>query len=503
MYPVNVKRISPLIFLFVNLFLLFVSQSNAQVIAKVGTYTGNGVENRELPVLNFKPDFLLIKCENKTAQIALSGFPSNKTKEIDGGGLKSDVIISLDTDGFTVGKGNEVNKNGDLYQYLAIKAQAGLTEIGQYTGNGTDNRNIGGISFQPALLFIVSSGNNEKPVFTSSTMGGDKTMDFVNSHFEDDQIQSLNQGGFQVGKDKAVNENGVVYHYIAFKSAPGSLGLSSYTGNGSNNRAINGAGAGNFTLIKSEGENAVFSSTNMATDKSYYFKKSGLVSGRIKSYSTEGVVVGNQDEVNKNGKVYHIIELSSFYTVLPVKWLSFTGLVKSSQNLLSWSTTAETANDFFVVERSSDGANFVDIGQTKGNGTTANTSSYQFADEKPLAGISYYRLRQIDIHGAFSYSIIVKLVRSNSSEVSTSSDGDFRIFPNPLTGNRVYVDQTVISANIDVAILTSNGRLIATTTLKNGDHTLNLPENMPVGNYIVTGSSNGKKIFSKQIVKMR
>jgi hypothetical protein len=89
---------------------------------------------------------------------------------------------------------------------------------------------------------------------------------------------------------------------------------------------------------------------------------------------------------------------------LPVSWQQFEVLSKNGVNELIWSTSLELNNSHFVIERSADGNIFEAIGSQRGMGTTAQTSNYLFTDEKPLAGINYYRIKQVDFDGAFSYS---------------------------------------------------------------------------------------------------
>jgi hypothetical protein len=85
---------------------------------------------------------------------------------------------------------------------------------------------------------------------------------------------------------------------------------------------------------------------------------------------------------------------------LPVTLIEFTAKVENeNQVALSWKTTAEINNDYFIVERSRDGVVFEEVDRINGNGTTTEMSSYQTTDYDPFKGISYYRLRQVDYDG--------------------------------------------------------------------------------------------------------
>lgn len=112
-------------------------------------------------------------------------------------------------------------------------------------------------------------------------------------------------------------------------------------------------------------------------------------------------------------------------TVLPVRLIHFTGFLEDKSVLLSWRTATETSNDFFSIERSADGRNFTETGRVQGRGTTTEPQNYRFSDDNPLPGLNYYRLRQVDFDGQFSYSKVV------SVQVGGASGA--RLYPSPAT----------------------------------------------------------------------
>lgn len=99
---------------------------------------------------------------------------------------------------------------------------------------------------------------------------------------------------------------------------------------------------------------------------------------------------------------------------------SFAGQNTAAGNVLRWATASEANNDHFEVERSANGQDFVQIGRTAGAGSTNLTHSYQFTDVAQ-ATTSYYRLRQVDLDGTFSYSPVVTLAASNVAAQSYPS----------------------------------------------------------------------------------
>ncbi len=99
------------------------------------------------------------------------------------------------------------------------------------------------------------------------------------------------------------------------------------------------------------------------------------------------------------------IEKSCECTILPVSLVSFTAVKNNHVNQLKWSTASETNNKGFEIQRSSDAANWDIIGFTASETTNStNLITYHYTDEAPLAGINYYRLKQLDIDGGFSFS---------------------------------------------------------------------------------------------------
>jgi len=77
--------------------------------------------------------------------------------------------------------------------------------------------------------------------------------------------------------------------------------------------------------------------------------------------------------------------------------------------MLKWSTAIEVNNAMFVIERSTDGVDYENIGNVNGKGTTEDVSEYNFLDVNATKSKLYYRLKQMDIDGSFSYSDIIAL----------------------------------------------------------------------------------------------
>ncbi len=93
--------------------------------------------------------------------------------------------------------------------------------------------------------------------------------------------------------------------------------------------------------------------------------------------------------------------------VIPVELISFTASVINNSVELRWNTSSEINNSGFEIERSTDNINFEKIGFVPGFGTTTEPKSYSHRDNNVNSGLYYYRLKQIDLDGSYTYSDVV------------------------------------------------------------------------------------------------
>lgn len=123
-----------------------------------------------------------------------------------------------------------------------------------------------------------------------------------------------------------------------------------------------------------------------------------LGSGSFSGSSAAGTIVSNSAVSN-----FGVFTLASTNAnvALPVELMNFDAVVIDAKTQIDWKTASEINNDYFTIERSQDGEYFEAIGTVAGVGNTTNLSTYQFIDENPLAGTSFYRLRQTDYDGQF------------------------------------------------------------------------------------------------------
>lgn len=136
--------------------------------------------------------------------------------------------------------------------------------------------------------------------------------------------------------------------------------------------------------------------------------------------------------------------------VLPIEMLSLKVKNTGESNILEWTTTSQINNDFFVIERKSEGENgWEKTGKVKGARNNNSTSSYQFTDSHfspSNSHILYYRLQQVDFDGSFTYSNIVSVTIEQSSSLAISA------YPNPAKENLQLTISNWQSANKEIGV---------------------------------------------------
>lgn len=179
---------------------------------------------------------------------------------------------------------------------------------------------------------------------------------------------------------------------------------------------------------------------------------------------------------------YTPVPSSILLTPLPVKIKTFTADLNINSAFITFTTASEINNAGFDIERSSDGFDFQKIGWVDGHGSTTSEKHYSFIDTKPIVGMNYYRLRQVDYDGRFEYSKIVSLMMKSD---------DVIIFPNPAsdmlniqnaTSGR-YLIKSIFGTNMGQGILGDDSRIDISY--------------LPSGTYLFYPDSGRPLIFNK------
>lgn len=183
---------------------------------------------------------------------------------------------------------------------------------------------------------------------------------------------------------------------------------------------------------------------------------------------------------------------------LPIELLNFNATINNDIVYITWITATELNNDYFTIEKSKDGISFENLSIIDGAGNSTSFIHYSDIDYKPYNGISYYRLKQTDFDGAFSYSDLVAV------NCSLSKDTGITVFPNPTDGNMDLSITGLCDPEIFVTIKDAIGKEIFSEPLinKNNECTyiINSKNKLTKGIYLVTVSVKNKDYSQKLIV---
>lgn len=142
--------------------------------------------------------------------------------------------------------------------------------------------------------------------------------------------------------------------------------------------------------------------------------------------------------------------------IIPVELISFTHSIIDNGVMLNWKTATETNNSGFSIERSFDDENYSEIGFVPGKGTTVEPQSYSFIDDQFLFGQVYYRLKQIDYDGQFSYvgKILVDIGAPNNFVLEQNYPNPF----NPVTSIKFALPE---KSDVTIRVFNSLGQEIS------------------------------------------
>ena len=149
------------------------------------------------------------------------------------------------------------------------------------------------------------------------------------------------------------------------------------------------------------------------------------------------------------------------WTILPLELTEFGGEKVKDQNLLHWATAREFNTSHFEIERSNDAMDFTKIGDLKCGNKKMENQIYQYWDKEPQTGINYYRLKQVDLDGTFTYT---KTIAIDNQGIITNFELQ-KMYPNPAQ-NTINFVFAIPSSNSEIAIeiFDSNGKSVTATT---------------------------------------
>lgn len=211
------------------------------------------------------------------------------------------------------------------------------------------------------------------------------------------------------------------------------------------------------------------------------------------SYGTPGMgsETGNVVTVTSSGlSGFSEFAIGKASGTLPVKLVAFEAKLSSGFAILNWQTASELGNDKFVVERSTDGVQFLAIGEVKGQGSSRTVQDYRFEDKYPAAGFNYYRLKQVDYAGNSSITEVRAL------NVAVKRPG-VSVYPNPVS-DMLYISGLDLS-KLNAKLYSLSGQVVLECELLNPE--VKIPSSVPAGQYILKLTEmNGKHLYYKIFV---
>ena len=152
----------------------------------------------------------------------------------------------------------------------------------------------------------------------------------------------------------------------------------------------------------------------------------------------------------------------SFYSVvssttLPIELLAFEAQLSNGWAELSWATKTEINNDFFTIEKSTNGIYFEEITTVSGAGNSNVERSYTYTDKTLGNGITYYRLKQTDYNGDEEY-FPMKTVENYS--VAENNLEILSVGPNPFNNNFTLAFDSPKNQNVEIQLINLEGKAL-------------------------------------------
>ncbi len=182
----------------------------------IGTFYGNGIDDRNIIGMPFQPDLVTIKRNSTTAGTFRTTSMTGDLSSFFGATAEaSNVIQSFSTTGFQVGTNAASNTAASLHRWFAFKVGTNFA-IGTYTGDGVDNKAITSAGLKPDLAWIKRT-TAVAGVLKPTTLAGDNTQYFANTANAAGRIKSFINTGFTLGTQTETNASAGSYRYAAWR----------------------------------------------------------------------------------------------------------------------------------------------------------------------------------------------------------------------------------------------------------------------------------------------
>ena len=170
----------------------------------------------------------------------------------------------------------------------------------------------------------------------------------------------------------------------------------------------------------------------------------------VDRYST----AGGAFDLNFTGGATMDCSITEPPVLLPVEYTNIYGKAIEQTNLISWTTEQEVHNDFFTLQKSTNGTLWSSIGTVDGAGNSSIQNSYRFLDTENINGLRYYRIKQTDFNGLEKISEPIVVSNTNFDPFGT-------IFPNPVINEfSIEYSGDHLNSTYNLSIVDEMGRVV-------------------------------------------
>jgi hypothetical protein len=201
--------------------------------------------------------------------------------------------------------------------------------------------------------------------------------------------------------------------------------------------------------------------------------------------------VANFSEFNLHGK--NLLN-GGAASPLPIELLSFTATPNNRQVDLAWQTATETNNNYFEVEKTINGTDWEFVCKQNGAGNSTTMLSYTDVDKNPYMGTSYYRLKQVDFDGQYTYSQIETVNFNGQSETI--------VYPNPNKGDFTVKMIAETAGNTTIKLFDNLGKILVSqenTTTKGVNFWNISTTDLPNGIYFLQIQNKDNEVIKLEI----
>ncbi|UII21113.1 T9SS type A sorting domain-containing protein [Fulvivirga ligni] len=207
----------------------------------------------------------------------------------------------------------------------------------------------------------------------------------------------------------------------------------------------------------------------------------------------DGYFLTESDLYNDDPALYNYVMTGT----LPVEFLYVDAKITNGVAMITWATGSELNNDFFTLERSTDGINFQEIATVDGAGNSSDVIEYSVEDFSAANGANYYRVKQTDFDGQYEYSKVVNVFNEAVRALEVTA------FPNPATDQLNVRIDGFGSDEVTVELTDDRGMAVYTNTFDSSFENvaqINV-SNLPSGLYIVTLKTSIYNLTTRVLVK--